>query len=80
MDNLKIPEKDFISPLFGHLKEKQLIVNTDIFNCCLKYFDTRYKDNLIFDKLSIILYIEDKIKQNTGIFFARINEEELILI
>lgn len=77
--NLKIPEKDFISPLFGHLKEKQLIVNTDIFNCCSKYFDVlgKYKDNLIFDKLSIILYIEDKIKLNTGIFFARINEEEL---
>ena len=77
--NLKIPEKDFISPLFGNLREKQFIINTDIFNCCLKYFDVlgKYKDDLIFDKLSIISYIEDKIKKTTGVFFARINEKDL---
>ena len=77
--NLKIPEKDFISPLFGHLNEKQLVVKTDKFNCCLKYFDVldMYNEGIVFDKLTIIVNMEKFLKESINIFFARINEDDL---
>lgn len=77
--NLKIPEKDFISPLFGHLNEKQLVVKTDKFNCCLKYFDVldMYNESIVFDKLTIIVNMEKFLIESINIFFARINEDDL---